>query len=62
MIRGKDERIQGDVSGRLSSELPDDAAQIQVDVTSRWPAPWIPLKPAAGPKASPRALRAWFPS
>jgi osmotically-inducible protein OsmY len=33
MIRGEDERIQGDVSERLSSELPDDAAQIQVDVT-----------------------------
>jgi osmotically-inducible protein OsmY len=33
MIRGEDERIQGDVSERLSSELPDDAAQIQVNVT-----------------------------
>jgi osmotically-inducible protein OsmY len=33
MIRGEDERIQGDVSERLSGELPDDTAQIQVDVT-----------------------------
>ena len=33
MIRSEDERIQGDVSHRLSAELPADAAQIQVDVT-----------------------------
>jgi osmotically-inducible protein OsmY len=33
MIRDDDERIQGDVSERLSTELPDDAAQIQVNVT-----------------------------
>jgi osmotically-inducible protein OsmY len=33
MIRGEDERIQGDVSERLSTELPDDAAQIPVDIT-----------------------------
>jgi osmotically-inducible protein OsmY len=33
MIRGEDERIQGDVSDRLSAELPGEAAQIQIDVT-----------------------------
>ena len=33
MMRGEDERIQADVSERLSTELPDDAAQIQVNVT-----------------------------
>jgi osmotically-inducible protein OsmY len=33
MMRGEDERIQADVRERLSTELPDDATQIQVDVT-----------------------------
>jgi osmotically-inducible protein OsmY len=33
MTEGQDERIQGDVSERLAAELPDDAAQIQVEVT-----------------------------
>jgi osmotically-inducible protein OsmY len=33
MTSGDDGRIQGDVSERLSTELPDDAAQIQVNVT-----------------------------
>jgi osmotically-inducible protein OsmY len=33
MMRSEDERIQGDVSERLSTELPDDAAQIQANVT-----------------------------
>ena len=33
MMSGEDERIQGDVSERLTAELPDDAAQIQVNVT-----------------------------
>jgi osmotically-inducible protein OsmY len=33
MIRDEDERIEGDVNERLSTELPDDAAQIQIDVT-----------------------------
>ena len=33
MTTNEDERIEGDVSERLSSELPDDAAQIQIDVT-----------------------------
>ena len=32
-MRSEDERIEGDLSERLSSELPDDAAQIQVNVT-----------------------------
>jgi hypothetical protein len=32
MIRDEDERIEGDVNERLSTELPDDAAQIQVNV------------------------------
>ena len=33
MIRDKDKRIEGDVSERLSAEVPSDAAQIQVEVT-----------------------------
>jgi osmotically-inducible protein OsmY len=33
MVRDEDARIQGDVSDRLSAELPADAPQIQVDVT-----------------------------
>ena len=33
MMSGDDERIQGDVSERLTAELPDEAAQIQVKVT-----------------------------
>jgi osmotically-inducible protein OsmY len=33
MTMNEDERIEGDVSERLSTELPDDAAQIQVNVT-----------------------------
>jgi hypothetical protein len=33
MIRDEDERIEGDVNNRLSTELPDDSAQIQVNVT-----------------------------
>ena len=33
MTTNEDERIQGDVNDRLTSELPDDAAQIQVNVT-----------------------------
>jgi osmotically-inducible protein OsmY len=33
MIRDEDERIEGDVNERRSTELPDDAAQIQVNVT-----------------------------
>jgi osmotically-inducible protein OsmY len=33
MMSGDDGRIQGDVSERLTAELPDDAAQIQVNVT-----------------------------
>ena len=33
MMSGDDERIQGDVSERLTAELPDEAAQIQVNVT-----------------------------
>jgi osmotically-inducible protein OsmY len=32
-MSGDDGRIQGDVSERLTAELPDDAAQIQVNVT-----------------------------
>jgi hypothetical protein len=62
MMKREDERIRADVSERLSTELPDDAVPMQVDVRmakSRWPAPSIPLKPGAGPKGPPRALRAW---
>jgi osmotically-inducible protein OsmY len=33
MAKGEDERIQGDVSERLATELPADAGQIQVEVT-----------------------------
>ena len=33
MMSGDDGRIQGDVSERLTAELPDEAAQIQVNVT-----------------------------
>jgi osmotically-inducible protein OsmY len=33
MIRDEDKRIEGEVSERLSVELPADAAQIQVEVT-----------------------------
>jgi osmotically-inducible protein OsmY len=33
MMSGDDERVQGDVSERLTAELPDEAAQIQVNVT-----------------------------
>jgi osmotically-inducible protein OsmY len=33
MTMREDERIEGDVNERLSTELPDDAAQIQVNVT-----------------------------
>jgi osmotically-inducible protein OsmY len=33
MIRDEDKRIEGDVSERLSAEVPSDAAQIQVEVT-----------------------------
>jgi osmotically-inducible protein OsmY len=33
MMSGDDRRIQGDVSERLTAELPDDAAQTQVNVT-----------------------------
>jgi osmotically-inducible protein OsmY len=33
MAEGEDERIQGDVSERLATELPAEAAQIQVEVT-----------------------------
>jgi osmotically-inducible protein OsmY len=33
MTEGEDERIQDDVSERLAAELPEDAAQIQVEVT-----------------------------
>ena len=32
MTMGEDDRIEGDVNERLSTELPDDAAQIQVGV------------------------------
>ena len=32
MMKREDERIRADVSERLSTELPDDAAQMQVDV------------------------------
>jgi osmotically-inducible protein OsmY len=32
MTTGEDERIQADVTDRLAAELPDDAAQIQIDV------------------------------
>jgi osmotically-inducible protein OsmY len=32
MVKREDERIRADVSERLSTELPDDAAQMQVDV------------------------------
>ena len=65
MTMGEDDRIEGDVNERLSTELPDDAAQIQSALhvaKSRWPAPSILLKLGTGPKASPRALRAWSPS
>jgi osmotically-inducible protein OsmY len=33
MVGGEDERIQGDVSDRINAELPDQAAQIKVNVT-----------------------------
>ena len=33
MIRDEDKRIEGEVSERLSAEVPSDAAQIQVEVT-----------------------------
>jgi osmotically-inducible protein OsmY len=33
MIRDEDKRIEGDVSERLSAEVPSDAAQIQIEVT-----------------------------
>jgi osmotically-inducible protein OsmY len=33
MTEGEDERIQGDLSERLATELPAEAAQIQVEVT-----------------------------
>ena len=33
MMSGDDGRIQGDVGERLTAELPDEAAQIQVNVT-----------------------------
>jgi osmotically-inducible protein OsmY len=33
MVKGEDERIQGDVNDRLAAELPSQAAQIQVNVT-----------------------------
>lgn len=33
MMKREDERIRADVSERLSTELPDDAVQMQVDVT-----------------------------
>jgi osmotically-inducible protein OsmY len=33
MVTDEDERIQGDVSDRLATGLPADAAQIQVEVT-----------------------------
>jgi osmotically-inducible protein OsmY len=33
MIRDQDQRIEGEVSERLSAEVPADAAQIQVEVT-----------------------------
>ena len=33
MMSGDDGRIQSDVSERLTAELPDEAAQIQVNVT-----------------------------
>jgi osmotically-inducible protein OsmY len=33
MIERDDERLQGEVSGRLAAELPGEAEQIQVDVT-----------------------------
>jgi hypothetical protein len=33
MTTNDDERIQADVNDRLAAELPDDAAQIQIDVT-----------------------------
>jgi hypothetical protein len=65
MVRHEDELIQSDVSDWLAAELPVDAAQIRSMLRmakSRWPAPCIPLKPGAGPKTSPRALRAWSPS
>jgi osmotically-inducible protein OsmY len=32
MTEGEDERIQGDVSERLATELPAEAAQIEVEV------------------------------
>jgi osmotically-inducible protein OsmY len=33
MMKREDERIRADVSERLSTELPDDAVQMQVHVT-----------------------------
>jgi osmotically-inducible protein OsmY len=33
MIRDQDQRIEGEVSERLSAEVPADADQIQVEVT-----------------------------
>jgi osmotically-inducible protein OsmY len=33
MTTNEDERIQGDLNDRLAAELPDDVAQIQVNVT-----------------------------
>ena len=64
MMSGDDERIQGDVSERLTAELPDEAAQIQVNVTHgevTLAGTVDTSKPGAGPKTSPRALRAWSP-
>ena len=62
MMKSEDERIKGDVSERLAGELSADAAQIQVDVKHgevTLAGTVKPLKPAARPKPSPRALRAW---
>ena len=33
MVEGEDERLQGEVSDKLATELPGEAEQIQVEVT-----------------------------
>jgi osmotically-inducible protein OsmY len=61
MLRSEDERIQGEVSDRLAAELPGEAKQVQVDVTRgevTLDGKWTPLRPGAGSRTSPGALRA----
>jgi osmotically-inducible protein OsmY len=64
MTMREDERIEGDVNERLSTELPDDAAQIQVNVTHgevTLAGTVDTSEPGAGPKTSPGASPAWSP-